>query len=250
MKTAGGLGVKKNAHIGGNFGVAGTAAITGATSVEGAITQSLTTDSTSSTTGSLITAGGLGVALNAWIGANANVGGTLTAVTITESSDRRFKKNIATLPNALATVQKLRGVQYNWKHAAGEPHPSGKKFASGLQTGFIAQEVEQVVSTAVRTDENGWKSVAYTQLTPFVVEAVKEQQSEIDVLQGQLAEQKVQLAEQKVQLAEQKAHQTKSDQRMADLQKQLYLLHQLHVQTTLPHHDDPTPSLRRKSRRV
>lgn len=101
-------------------------------------------------------------------------------------SDLRLKDNISTLSNALEKVTKIRGVDYNYKHNKEEQ----AKMASGMMEpetkkslGFIAQELEQIVPEAVNTDKvTGYKSVAYDMIIPLLVEAVKEQQKEIQEL--------------------------------------------------------------------
>jgi hypothetical protein len=80
------------------------------------------------------------------------------------TSDERMKQNINTLSGSLDKIMNLRGVSYNWR--------SGD--TSTTQLGFIAQEVEAVIPELVRTDSSGYKSVLYAQVTPYLVEAVKE----------------------------------------------------------------------------
>jgi translation initiation factor IF-2 len=52
--------------------------------------------------------------------------------------------------------------------------------------GVIAQEVEQVLPEVVATAENGDKSVAYGNIVAVLIEAVKEQQKEIEMLKQRL----------------------------------------------------------------
>lgn len=52
--------------------------------------------------------------------------------------------------------------------------------------GFIAQEVEAIVPAAVRTDEFGVKAVNYAGLIGLLVEAIKEQQTQINNLQNSI----------------------------------------------------------------
>ncbi len=54
-------------------------------------------------------------------------------------------------------------------------------------TGVIAQEVEQVAPELVFTMGNGLKGVKYNQLTGLLVEAIKDQQSQIVSLEGRMA---------------------------------------------------------------
>jgi hypothetical protein len=50
--------------------------------------------------------------------------------------------------------------------------------------GFIAQEVEAVISHLVQENKNGYKAVAYTNMTALLVEVAKAQQEEIEELKG------------------------------------------------------------------
>ncbi len=91
---------------------------------------------------------------------NATLAGTLT-----QSSDVRFKRDIASIPDALSAVSKLDGVTYYWKDTTKDPR---------RQIGLIAQEVEKVFPDAVVTDASGYKSVAYQNLIAPVINAIKE----------------------------------------------------------------------------
>ncbi|MFH2096881.1 MAG: tail fiber domain-containing protein [Bacteroidota bacterium] len=88
-------------------------------------------------------------------------------------SDRRLKKNIKTIDNALDRVMQLRGVSFEWKE-------QNEKNA-GLQMGFIAQEAESIIPELV--DKRGeFYSMQYAPVTALLVEAMKEQQAQIDEL--------------------------------------------------------------------
>jgi hypothetical protein len=93
---------------------------------------------------------------------NATLRGTLT-----QNSDARWKQHIVTFPNALDAILNLRGVAYEWKPK------EGVAVSEGRQIGFIAQEVERVLPELVMTDSNGYKSVAYANVVPVLVEAIK-----------------------------------------------------------------------------
>jgi len=75
-----------------------------------------------------------------------------------------YKDNIRTYDNALETVNKLRGVRFDWKD-------SGKP-----AVGLIAEEVEQVVPEVVAHNDGNVTGVNYASLVGVLVEAVKEQQ--------------------------------------------------------------------------
>jgi hypothetical protein len=126
------------------------------------------------------------------------VNGRLKTLGINELSDARYKKNITTLTNALANIEKLRGVSYDWKQSE---FPE-KNFDAKHQIGLIAQELELVYPELVNTDAEGFKSVDYSKLVAVLIEAVKEQQNEIDALQVQVSQQGTQMDELKASLTE------------------------------------------------
>jgi hypothetical protein len=93
---------------------------------------------------------------------NGEAGGTSAWF---NDSDRRLKKNISTIDRALEKVNNLRGVNFEWKDQS--------KYSQGLQMGFIAQEVEQVVPEVVDPSGDHY-TMQYAPLTALLVEAVKE----------------------------------------------------------------------------
>jgi hypothetical protein len=95
------------------------------------------------------------------------------------SSDARLKENILTIPNALGRVCQMRGVNYTRKD---DPKKS-------LHMGVIAQEMEGIAPEVVSTDEKGMKSVSYQSLVGILIEAVKDQQKQIDELREALSNQ-------------------------------------------------------------
>jgi hypothetical protein len=94
---------------------------------------------------------------------------------LNSTSDIRLKDNIKPIENALSDVCRLEGVSFNWKD-------TGTK-----ATGFIAQQVEPIFPDLVNTNEDdGIKSVNYIGLIGHLVEAIKEQQAQIDALTAKL----------------------------------------------------------------
>jgi len=103
------------------------------------------------------------------------VSGAITASgNITAYSDKRLKDNIETITSPLDKVKALRGVTFD------------KDGECGL--GVIAQETEAVIPEVVMTadDEMGTKSVAYGNMVGLLIEAIKEQQTQIDDLKLKL----------------------------------------------------------------
>jgi phage-related tail fiber protein len=97
-------------------------------------------------------------------------GNVITATNFNTTSDARFKTDIVTIEDAVGLVEQLRGVTFNWVD-------------TGAPTiGLIAQEVEEVLPELVTTDEDGYKSVAYSNMVGVLIEAIKDQQAQIDEL--------------------------------------------------------------------
>jgi hypothetical protein len=101
-------------------------------------------------------------------GSLLEVNGSIEAASITYPSDATLKNTVTNIPNSLAIIKKLRPVTYNWNT------PLSPDMA-GLHAGFIAQEVDTVLPHLVKTSlTSGKKSVAYTELIPYLVKAIQQ----------------------------------------------------------------------------
>ena len=87
-------------------------------------------------------------------------------------SDERIKTNIKTIENALDKTLLLRGVEYNDFRI----EPERKRI------GLIAQETELIIPEVVRTGDDGLKSIEYQNLVGLLIEAIKDQQKQINDL--------------------------------------------------------------------
>ena len=93
---------------------------------------------------------------------------------VIENSDIRVKENIKTIDNAVNKVKALRGVEYN------------KIDSTEKSIGVIAQEIEEVIPQVVREGDQGMKSVAYGNITAVLINAIKEQQNQIENLESRI----------------------------------------------------------------
>jgi hypothetical protein len=98
------------------------------------------------------------------------------------ASDQRWKKDITTLDNSLDKIAALRGVSYEWKR---NEFPD-KNFSEGTQIGVIAQEIESVFPELVSEDNEGYKSVSYSNLVAPLIEAVKELKQQNETLNNRV----------------------------------------------------------------
>ncbi len=93
-------------------------------------------------------------------------------------SSIRWKENIKPIDNALDKVKKLQGVYFDWKQT--------KKHDVGL----IAEEVGKVIPEVVDFEEDGKyaKGLDYAKLVSVLIEAIKEQQRQIEGLKKEISE--------------------------------------------------------------
>ncbi|MBK5274725.1 MAG: tail fiber domain-containing protein [Desulfuromonadales bacterium] len=122
---------------------------------------------------------------NVVIGTALNVNGQVTSNGVVLTSDVKYKKNLLPINTALDKVLNLTGLTYEWRtHEYKE-----KNFPNGRHYGVIAQEIERVLPEVVNTAADGTKAVAYTEIIPVLIEAIKEQQKRIELLEKKLTEQ-------------------------------------------------------------
>ncbi len=101
------------------------------------------------------------------------VSGSISASAFNVSSDRRLKTNIKNLKYGLKEVLALQPISYNWKTT-----PTVDK-----QLGLIAQDARKEISEIVSGNEQtGTLSINYSELVPVLINAIKEQQQQINEL--------------------------------------------------------------------
>jgi putative lipoic acid-binding regulatory protein len=114
------------------------------------------------------------------MGLNSATGNLSVSGTVTANSDKRIKKNIVTIESALDKVLKLRGVTYQRTDIEDDK----------VLMGVVAQEVEEIIPEVVSLgdpdDLDSIKSVSYGNMVGVLIEAIKEQQLQIDELKKQI----------------------------------------------------------------
>jgi hypothetical protein len=177
--------------------VTGTGTITNLANVSFATTiaansVALGTDTTGDYVASLVAGTGVTITNNSGEGATPTIAigqavATNSAVTFASvaatgdivaysTSDKRHKNNIQLIPNALEKVSKLNGVTWEWNEDVEDVTKSSPK------TGLIAQEVQAVLPEVVTERENGFLGLDYSKMVGLLVEAIKEQQTQIHSL--------------------------------------------------------------------
>jgi hypothetical protein len=99
---------------------------------------------------------------------------SLVATSITETSSIALKENISPISDGLDSVLSLNGVTYNRKDGTGKQ-----------EAGLIAEDVFKVLPNLVTLDKSGNpEGINYTKLSAYLIEAVKQLKTEIDILKS------------------------------------------------------------------
>lgn len=126
-------------------------------------------------TGLVVRNGNVGIKTAGVPAVALEVNGDINATAFYYTSDKSLKSNISPLTNALSKIMKLSGVSFAWKD-------TGAK-----SVGLVAQDVEKVYPELVHTNPvSGIKSVEYGNLVAPLIEAIKEQQKQIDALKAEI----------------------------------------------------------------
>jgi hypothetical protein len=104
------------------------------------------------------------------------VSGAIRATgTITANSDISLKKNLLRIENALEKVEQINGYTYEFKEDDSKRH-----------AGVIAQEIQTVLPEIVNKGNDGILGVEYGNISALLIEAIKEQQTQINELKALL----------------------------------------------------------------
>jgi len=102
-----------------------------------------------------------------------NNSGNIQATLFSAVSDKNKKTDIQPITDALSIINDISGVSFRWKHME---HIHN-------QYGFIAQDIEEVLSDLVTTTSDG-KLVNYNGVLPYLVETIKLLDKELTLLEA------------------------------------------------------------------
>ena len=100
-------------------------------------------------------------------------------------SDKRLKFDINLISNPLQKIQELIPVEFDW---------TDKGLEDGLvrgaygkhDIGFVAQNAKKVIPSSVNTEDTGYLTLSYSRVVPLIIEAIKEEQKNIDMLEEEI----------------------------------------------------------------
>ena len=111
--------------------------------------------------------------------AGGGAGDIYAAGNIIAFSDQSVKDNVKTIENAIEKVKQMRGVTFT---------RNDQKDKERVNAGVIAQEMQKAFPEVVFENPDGTKAVAYANIVSVLIEAIKEQQQQIDELKRQINE--------------------------------------------------------------
>jgi hypothetical protein len=136
------------------------------------------------------------------LGLSTNAFSEIWRYSCSSPSDKRQKENIKNITNALEKVNKLQGVNYDYKREvfisdsikySSKEIDRLEKSRKG-QIGFLAQDVYEILpEVVVYDDSTDIYGIEYDKVVPLLVEAIKEQQQQIETLKALLTAQEADL---------------------------------------------------------
>lgn len=129
---------------------------------------------------------------------NVKVVGTVTATTVTTTSDLRLKNNIRQIENgSLSKIMEMNVVRYGLKNQEVnilEPTEEAKYLYSPdsdilkqEHIGLIAQELQQIYPELVNEGDDGYLSVNYIEIVPILIKSIQELKTKVDILENEAA---------------------------------------------------------------
>jgi hypothetical protein len=104
-------------------------------------------------------------------------------ITAYYSSDKSLKENIKRIENAIKKIMSISGVEFDWTQEFIDAHGGEDGyFVRKHDVGVIAQDIEKVLPEVVATKQDGTKAVKYDRIVALLIEAIKDQQEQIDEL--------------------------------------------------------------------
>ena len=122
-----------------------------------------------------------------WLMANSGDFYAQGNITAYWSSDIRLKENVKPITNALNKINKINGVEFDWKDdyldslSVKDPY-----YIKKHDVGVIAQEIEEVLPQIVSTKEDGTKAVRYEKIVALLIQGIKELSDEVNELKKQV----------------------------------------------------------------
>ena len=115
-------------------------------------------------------------------GLSGDVANRINRADTLPKSDQTLKTNIIPIENAIDKVLSLEGVEFDFISS------NDTGYLGVHQIGLIAQDVSKVIPEVVSKNNDGTLGLSYQHLVPLLIEAMKEQQEQINDLKRRIGE--------------------------------------------------------------
>jgi hypothetical protein len=115
------------------------------------------------------------------------IGNIYTLGSIYNISDARTKINIRPINSAMNTILRLNPVKYQFAEQAVSKSARSVSGADGTETGFIAQEMAEILPNAVTINKNDQYMIDYISLIPILTGAIQELNARVEALERENA---------------------------------------------------------------
>ena len=116
-------------------------------------------------------------------GSTIRIGGggssTVQVNVLSETSDRALKEDIQPIADAGRILQ-IPAVSWLWKRNPGDPEDTPRYRSAGV----VAQDVESIIPEAIRTRDDGVKSIQYNHLLALLIKHTQELTARVAVLEA------------------------------------------------------------------
>ena len=137
--------------------------------------------------------------LSKWAGyfsGDVSINGQLLVSSTWYTSDKRFKSDIKKIESVNDKLKNIHGYTYKFK----TQEFKDRNFSDKEQIGFVAQELKEAFPQLVSEGKDGYMAVNYQGMIPVLLEAFKEQQSQIEKQNEAILNQQKQIDELKAVL--------------------------------------------------
>jgi hypothetical protein len=108
-------------------------------------------------------------------------------ITAFYTSDIRLKENIKNIESPIDKIKLINGVEFDWTDDYIKEHGGEDGyFIRKHDVGVIAQEIEKILPEVVATKGDGIKAVKYDRIVALLIEAIKDQQGQIEVMKAEI----------------------------------------------------------------
>ena len=108
----------------------------------------------------------------------------VSAGNVTSYSDPRLKEDFQLVADPLGIIRKLDGGTFRWKDGIAHTQVKAGKRDYGILADQVEAVMPEIVTDSIEIDGDTYKTVSYEKLVPVLIEAIKQLEDRIKVLEA------------------------------------------------------------------